>query len=419
MKKLFSAFVITLGLMTTSQTLWAQGFGYNVEKGCITAFNDPDGECLSNTVVSAMPFLRIAPDARGGAMGDVGIAITPNANSMHYNASGLVFAEEETSLAVTYTPWLRDLNLNDIYLAYLTGYRRIDELQTIGASLKFFSLGEISFTDNNGVSTGTGEPRELEFAVAYARKLGDKLSAGLTGKYIYSNLASGQMAGGLDINSANAFAADVSLSYRSKGKFSGYDSEFSMGLALTNIGSKISYTNQAVKDFLPANFGLGSALRLDLDEFNSLQFGLDINKLMVPTPVAQKLSDGSINPEYDKDGNKVADFREKSLFSGMFGSFGDAQGGFSEELQEFAFSFGMEYWYDKQFAVRTGYYYENANKGNRQFFTLGLGLKYNVFGIDLSYLVPTSSQRNPLDNTLRFGLMFDFASYRAQNSVSE
>lgn len=414
MKKLLSAIAVLLTIGFTSQSIHAQ-FGYNPDKGCITNFGE--SECISNTVISAMPFLRIAPDARGGAMGDLGVALTPTANSMHYNASNLMFAEEETSIAVTYTPWLRDLNLNDIYLAYLTGYRKIDELQTVGFGLKFFSLGEISFTDSDGVSTGTGEPRELEVSAAYARKLGDKLSAGLTAKYIYSNLASGQMAGGLGINSANAFAADVSLTYRSKGKFSGYDSEFAMGVALSNIGSKISYTNQAVKDFLPANFALGTALKLNLDDFNSLEFGLDINKLMVPTPIAQKLSDGSENPEYDTDGNGVADFREKSLFSGMFGSFGDAQGGFSEELQEFAFSFGAEYWYDQQFAVRAGYYYENANKGDRQFLTLGLGLKYNVFGIDLSYLVPTSNQRNPLDNTLRFGLLFDFAAYNAQNSV--
>jgi len=416
MKKLIFTCVATLSLSIMAFQSSAQ-FGFNPDVGCITNFNDD--ECISNAVISAMPFLRIAPDARGGSMGDLGIALSPNSNAMHYNASNLVFAEEETALSVTYTPWLRELNLNDIYLAYLSGYKKIDDLQTVGFGLRFFSLGEISFTDNDGVSTGSGKPREFEISGAYARKLSDKLSAGLTLKYVYSNLASGQMAGGLDINSANAFAADLSLTYRSKGTTGGYKSEFAMGLALTNLGNKVSYTNQAIKDFLPANFGLGSALKLELDEFNTVEFGLDINKLMVPTPVARLLSNGDVNPEYSTDGDDLADFRQKSLFSGLFGSFTDAQGGFSEELKEFSYSFGAEYWYDNQFAVRAGYYYEHATKGDRKFLTLGLGLKYNVFGIDLSYLVPTSNQRNPLDNTLRFGLTFDFASYSAQNAIDE
>lgn len=424
MKKLLFTCAVFMAL--SANYISAQRIVFNTEQGCFT--NEGEGDCVSNTVISAMPFLRIAPDARGGAMGDLGVAMTPTANSMHYNASSLVFAEEETSLAVTYTPWLRELNLNDIYLAYLSGYKKIDEFQTVGFGLRFFSLGEINFTDNDGRPTGNGKPREFELSAAYARKLGDKLSAGLTAKYVYSNLASGQMAGGLEINSANAFAADFSLSYRSKGKTGGYDSEFSMGLALTNIGSKVSYTNQAVKDFLPTNFALGTALKLELDEFNTIEFGLDINKLMVPTAVARQIQevgpDGELlpateNPEYDTNNNDIADFREKSLFSGMFGSFSDAQGGFSEELKEFAYSLGAEYWYDKQFAVRAGYYYENPTKGDRQFLTLGIGLKYNVFGIDLSYLVPTSNQRNPLDNTLRFGLSFDFASYQEQQNVDE
>jgi len=423
MKKLIFTCVTTLSLGLLSFQSSAQSFVFNSDEGCITNVGDTD--CISNAVISAMPFLRIAPDARGGAMGDVGIALSPNSNAMHYNASNLVYAEEETAMSVTYTPWLRELNLNDIYLAYLSGYKKIDDLQTVGFGLRYFSLGEISFTDNDGVSTGSGRPREFEISGAYARKLSDKLAAGLTAKYIYSNLASGQMAGGLDINSANAFAADFSLTYRSKGKTGGYNSEFAMGLALTNIGTKVSYTNQAIKDFLPSNLGLGSSLKLELDDFNTVEFALDVNKLMVPTPVARFIDDNDPttpplpNPEYSQDGDDIADFRQKSLFSGLFGSFSDAQGGLGEELREFAYSFGVEYWYDKQFAVRAGYYYENEDKGDRKFLTVGLGLKYNVFGIDLSYLVPTSNQRNPLDNTLRFGLVFDFASYSEQNALVE
>jgi len=269
MKKLIFSCAVVVALFSNPQFMYGQ-FGFNSDVGCITNIGESD--CISNAVISAMPFLRIAPDARGGSMGDLGIALSPNSNAMHYNASNLVWTEEETAISVTYTPWLRELNLNDIYLAYLTGYKKIDGLQTVGFGLRFFSLGEISFTDNDGVSTGSGKPREFELSGAYARKLSDKLSAGLTAKYVYSNLASGQMAGGLDITSANAFAADFSLTYRSKGKTGGYKSEFAMGLALTNIGSKVSYTNQAVKDFLPANFGLGSALKLELDEFNTVEF---------------------------------------------------------------------------------------------------------------------------------------------------
>jgi Type IX secretion system protein PorV len=388
---------------------------FNPVKGCVVDNND---ECISNTLLTAVPFLRITPDARAGAMGDAGLALTPDANAMHFNASNLVFAEDQSGFSFTYTPWLRNLNLDDIFLLYVSGFYKLDENQAIGGGIRFFSLGDIDFTDNQGGSLGTGRPREGEFTLAYARKLGDKLSASLSGKYIFSNLASGLQVNGVDINTASAFAADFGLNYRTKTNLGGYKGEWSYGLALTNIGSKVSYTrDNLVKDFIPANFGLGTALKLDLDQYNSLTFALDFNKLMVPTPIALKIinPDGttSDNAEYDKDGNGTADYREKSLFSGMLGSFGDAQGGIGEELKEVSISFGAEYWYDKQFAFRGGYYYESSEKGNRRFFTVGAGIKYNVFGINLSYLIPTSVIPNPLDNTLRFSLLFDFSVFQA------
>ncbi|KXK38923.1 MAG: hypothetical protein UZ09_BCD002001197 [Bacteroidetes bacterium OLB9] len=396
---------------------FAQAQIFDPNKGCVI---DNNGNCVSNTLLTAMPFLRITPDARSGAMGDVGIALDPTSNAMHFNASNLVFSPDQSGFSLTYTPWLTNLNLDDIFLLYLSGFYKIDENSAVGGGVRYFSLGDIDFTDNAGGSLGTGRPREAEFSLAYTRKLGDNFSASLTGKYAFSNLASGQIVNGVDINTAKTFAADLGINYRKKANLGGYKSEWSFGVALTNIGSKVSYTrDNLVKDFIPANFGLGTALRMDFDQHNSLTFALDLNKLMVPTPIASSISDGQggfiTNPEWDKDGNDVADYREKSLFSGILGSFGDAQGGFREEMKEVAISFGAEYWYDKQFAFRGGYYWESAEKGNRRYFTVGAGIKYNVFGIDLSYLIPTSVIPNPLDNTLRFSLLFDFSVFQSDN----
>lgn len=389
---------------------------FNPKTGCVI---DNNGNCVSNTLLTAMPFLRITPDARSGAMGDMGVALSPNSNSMHFNASNLVFSQQESGFSITYTPWLTNLNLDDIFLLYTSGYYKIDKNSAIGGSIRYFSLGDIDFTDAQGGSLGTGRPREGEFALAYARKLGDNFSASLTGKYIFSNLASGQQVSGIDINTAKAFAADLGVNYRTKSNLWGYKGEFSLGAAITNIGSKVSYTrDNIVKDFIPANLGVGTAIRLDFDQHNSLTFGVDLNKLLVPTPIASTILDANgnelKNPEWDKNENKIADYREKSLFSGILGSFTDAQGGFREEIKEIAVSTGLEYWYDNQFAFRTGYYWESAEKGNRQYFTVGAGIKYNVFGIDLSYLVPTSVIPNPLDNTLRFSLLFDFSVFKSE-----
>lgn len=408
-QKLLPVLVLIFSPLVSSAQFW------DPIKNCVV---DNNGVCVSNTLLTALPFLRITPDARGGAMGDVGVALSPDANSLHFNPASMAFVKDNGAASLTYTPWLRNLNLDDIFLLYLSGYKKLDDFQTISAAVRYFSLGDIDFTDAQGGSLGTGRPREAEFAVSYARKLGDNFSAGLTGKYAFSNLATGFQVNGQDISTANAFAVDFGLNYRTKTNMGGYKGEWSFGLALTNIGSKVSYIrDNIVKDFIPANFGLGTALTLDFDQYNSLTMALDINKLMVPTPIAQLMVDESgnlvDNPEYDKDNNGIPDYRERSLFSGVFGSFSDAQGGFSEELKELAFGLGLEYWYDKQFAFRTGYYYESSEKGNRRFFTVGAGIKYNIFGINLSYLVPTSIIPNPLDNTLRFSLLFDFSLFKA------
>ena len=362
----------------------------------------PTGEKCANAVTSAVPFLRIIADARGGAMGDAGIATSADPNAMHYNQSKLAFVDQNVALSATYTPWMRALGLQDVYLAYLTGYYQIDELQTIGGGLRYFSLGDIQFTDINGMSLGQGNPNEFDISVAYARKLSDKFSAAIGGKFIYSNLASGQRVEGTEIKAGTAGAADLSMTYKTPVKFN--DSEFTLGAAITNIGSKITYTQSINREFIPTNLGLGLGWKFNLDEFNTLTITSDFNKLLVPTPV----------PGDDDPADNVPDYKQVSPISGIFKSFGDAPGGFAEEIKEITTSIGAEYWYDQQFAVRAGYFYEHYSKGNRKYFTVGLGVKYNIFGLNLSYLVPTTNQRNPLDNTLRFSLLFDFSAFEAE-----
>ena len=379
-----------------------------------------DAQCLTgdpkdcpNAIITAVPFLRIVPDARSAAMGDAGIAISADPNAMHFNASKLAFIESDHGLAASYSPWLRSLGLQDVYLAYLSGFKRIGDNQTLGASLRYFSLGDLQFTDINGNSLGQGKPNEFEVSFAYARKLSEYFSAGLTGKFIYSNLAGGQQIDNIDIVPATAGAVDITFTYQKPINIA-QKSMLRIGAAITNIGSKISYTKSEFKDFMPGNLGIGAALDMNFDDYNQLTFTMDINKLLVPTPISP---DDTIN--YDANNNNYPDFREKPLFEGIFESFSDAPGGFSEEMREISFSWGAEYWYNKQFAFRAGYYYEHPTKGNRQFLTAGLGLRYNVFGLNVSYLVPTSNQRSPLDNTLRFTVIFDFNKATGDSSPTD
>ncbi|MCE2768626.1 MAG: type IX secretion system outer membrane channel protein PorV [Saprospiraceae bacterium] len=402
MKHFFQLGGVILGLTLSSiQLVNAQC--YQGEDG---RYYNLDGTPCTNTVVSAVPFLRIISDARSGAMGDAGIAVSADPNAMHFNASKLVFSDQSLGLAATYTPWLRSIGLNDVYLAYLTGFKKINDLQTVGFGLRYFSLGSIQFTDPNGTPLNTGRPNEFELSGAYARKLSEKLSAAVTGKFIYSNLAAGNIVNGEVIEPGIAGAADFSMTYKTPIKVSKGESDLTIGLAITNIGSKITYTNSLFRDFLPANFGLGGAWTFNFDTHNSLTFTTDINKMLVPTPCQ------GLDCDQDRDGR--ADYKDVSPVSAIFSSWADAPEGLSEEIKEFTYSIGTEYWYDKQFAVRAGYFSEHRQKGNRKFFTVGLGLKYNLFGLNFSYLVPTTSRRNPLDNTLRFSMLFNFNGNTAE-----
>ena len=335
------------------------------------------------------------------------MATPPDANSAFWNLAKTPFNTNKGGIAVTYTPWLKDLGLNDVYLAALTGYYKVSDDEAISASLRYFNLGNIQFTDAFGNELNQYRPREFSLDAGYSRKLSEKLSLGVALRYINSNLASGTFGNGQVYKPANAVAGDISLFHT---KTSADGSGFNYGVAITNLGSKISYTNDATqKDYIPANLGLGVAYTKAFDENSKVTFAFDINKLLVPTP-PQFSTD---NPGADataEDSLRLFNYRNQGVVSSWFKSFGDAPGGFSEELKEIQASLGAEFWYQNQFAFRAGYFYENALKGNRQYFTLGAGLKYNTFGLNFSYLLPSGNgvNRNPLSNTLRFTLVFDF-----------
>lgn len=357
-----------------------------------------------NVVTTAVPFLRISPDARSGGMGDVGIATIPDASSIFWNLSKVPFAKDQSALVLTYTPWLKGLDLNDVYLVSAAGYHQIDDMQAISGSVRYFSLGNIQFTDNRGNDLQTYRPREFAVDAGYSRKLSDRLGLGISLRYINSNLASGQSASGSTYKTGTAVAGDLSLF--SDGSEGGTVSGFNWGVAISNLGSKISYTNDAQeKDFIPANLGLGAAYVNVVDETSKITFGLDVNKLLVPTPPAIGDSAGLVN------------YHNKGVVGSWFSSFGDAPGGFSEELKEFQISVGGEYTYNDQFSLRLGYFYENPTKGDRQYFTVGAGLNYNVFGLNFSYLIPSGNgvNRNPLSNTLRFSILFNLGSQNSEN----
>ena len=350
-----------------------------------------------NVVSTSVPFLRISPDARAGGMGDLSVATSPDAASSYFNLGKVPFNELQAGVNVTYTPWLKSL-VNDVYLASVAGFYKLDELQAVSGSLRYFSLGSIQFTNDRGQDLGSRNPRELGVQFGYSRRLSDAVGFGLGLKYINSNLASGTF-NGATYKPGSAVAADLGL------YFNGLDEAgdgWAFGAAITNLGTKIGYTDNAEqKDFIPANLGLGTTYTKVIDESNSISFGVDVNKLLVPTPPPTNASPA----EFDA-------YRQKSVVSSWMSSFGDAPDGFSEELKEFQISAGAEYWYNNQFALRAGYFHEHATKGNRRFFTAGAGLKYNVFGLNFSYLVPTGSgvNQNPLANTLRFSLVFDLTS---------
>ncbi len=370
-----------------------------------------------NVIESAVPFLTIAPDSRSGAMGDVGVATSPDIASQHWNLAKYPFIEGDGGLSFSYTPWLRNL-INDINLAYLVGYKRLGDNQVISASLRYFSLGNIVFTDRFGGFIKDVNPNELAVDVGYSRLFSDNFSGGIAFRFIRSDLTGGSFSSEtIEAKPGVSVAADLGFFYTNEVRLGDYDGQLSFGTNFSNMGRKISYSENQDASFIPINWRLGSSLLLEIDSYNSITFALDFNKLLVPTsPIYYNDSlDADLNPviQYGKD-------PDVSVPVGMFRSFYDAPGVeledgsrsvFREELNEINIAAGLEYWYREQFAIRTGYYYEHITKGNRKFFTVGVGLRLNIFEIDFSYLIPTQ-QNNPLANTIRFTLGFDFDDLR-------
>jgi len=376
------------------------------------------GQESQNTITTAVPFLMIGPDARSGGMGELGAATTPDANSMHWNPAKYPFINKKMGFAVSYSPWLRKL-VNDINLAYLAGYYKIDDKSAVSATLRFFSLGDITFTDIQGQIIGNYRPSEFSIDGNYSRKFSPKLSGAVSLRFIYSNLTQGQFVQGTATKPGTSIATDVAIFHTNELNINGLESaRLDWGINISNIGAKISYSNDDLtKDFIPTNLRIGPSFHIDIDDYNSFTFQFDLNKLLVPTPPIYMMNSAGTGDSTDATGNKII-LKGKdpnvSVVQGMIQSFYDAPGGLSEELKEIIWVVGVEYWYDKQFAVRAGYFHESSMKGNRKFFTLGAGLRYNIFGLDFSYLIPTE-QQNPLQNTLRFTLTFNFEGFKKQS----
>lgn len=362
-----------------------------------------DGKSQFNPVTTGVNSLGIAPDSRGGAMGDVGAATEPDVNSQYWNPAKYPFTISRAGIAISYTPWLRKL-VNDIDLAYVAGYMRLGDYQAISASLRYFSLGEVPMTDGSGNNQGSIKPYEMAVDVAYSRMLSQKFSAAVALRYIYSDLA---YKVDEDVSAGSAFAADIALYYNNYIMMGQRECLLAFGLNLSNIGSKISYDSGNTSAFLPTNFRLGGSLLIPINEYNTFSINADINKLMVPTVPKQ----GDDEDDVDYQDRLQAEYFDQSPIKGIFSSWSDAPGGFKEELQEIQFSAGFEYMYNNQFAVRAGYHHENVNKGNRKYFTLGAGFRMSVFSLDAAYLISTA-QSNPLDQTLRFSLAFDMDGIR-------
>lgn len=355
----------------------------------VQAQGGTSGQAGTKTITTAVPFLQIGPDSRHGGMGEAGVAVTDDANATHWNPSALAFIDKRMGFAMSYSPWLRALSIPDINLMYLSGYYNTGA-GVVGASLRYFSLGQIDFTDGLGQPIGSAKPNEFALDVAYALKVSEVLSAAVSLRYFHSELASnGNLTEGRPVNSV---AGDISFLYKKEFKLRGATDipvQFTSGINISNIGPKVSYTAAtAEKDFIPTNLRVGYAFKFYMDDYNSITIAHDINKLLVPSAGGRS---------------------DEPYLSGVFGSFGDAPGGFSEELSELNTQVGMEYWYRDLFSLRLGFFYEAPEKGNRKFVTLGAGIKYNVFGLHFSYLAPLA-QNHPLQNTLRFTLSYDFDS---------
>lgn len=349
----------------------------------------------TRTINTAVPFLILTPDSRSGGLGNAGVAISPDANSIHWNNAKLAFIETDYGFSLSYTPWLAEL-INDMSLSYLSGYYKISDEQAVAMSLRYFNLGEIQLTNVTGEPLNTIRPKEYALDGTYSRKLSENLGIGVTARFIYSDIS--EDIGNVDASPGTSVAADIGIYYNTNPGFVGNLSNLAFGAHITNIGRKLGYNDTENRDFLPTNLRLGTAYTTHLDPYNKITLALDFNKLLVPT-----LPDAT---------------GETSMLSGIFKSFTDAPDGFSEEVKEIAASAGVEYWYNNLFAARVGYSYEHPDKGSWKYFTVGLGFRYQVFGVDFAYLVPTGED-NPLGETLRFSLLFNFEKASSPGTINQ
>lgn len=351
-----------------------------------------------NPITTAAPFLLIAPDARAGGMGDVGVATSPDAYSQHWNASKFAFMESQFMVGIVYTPWLRELT-NDVFLGGFSFANKIDDRSAWAASLKYFNLGQIDLTDINGTPEGTEKLNEFSVDGSYALKLSETYSMGVTLRYIRSDL--GIESANSTINPVNTFAVDVSGYYESREqRYGNINGIWRGGYNVSNIGPKVSYSNDGQENYIPTNLKLGGGFDFILDRSNNVSINLEFNKLLVPTPSVSQSENGG--PPYMQE--------DVNFFNGIFKSFNDAPGGFSEELKEVTWGLGAEYMYEDAFALRAGYFNESDLKGSRKYFTVGTGFKFKSSKLDISYLFNASEIKNPLENTLRFSLSFDLGN---------
>ena len=385
-----------------------------------------DNDLQLNTITTSLPFLAITPDSRAGGMGDAGTALSANSTSIYWNTSLLSFAEQKSEVSLSYTPWLRQLT-NDIHLSYLAGYKQINKIHSIGGALRFFSLGEITFTDINGDVLRDDKPSEFELVGAYAFRLAERFSIGVNGKFAYSNLTGGLTVAGVNTKPGIVGAADLSFGYFNDDAHIGKtDGTYTFGLTINNVGNRVSYSELSRRDFIPMNLKIGNSFLAEFDEYNKVTFSLDLQRLLVPTPAIYKLIDGNYQMLAGMNG-------DVGIITSMMQSFYDAPGVLAEdengdyiqnqdgtyqivegtrlkeELAEINIAAGAEWWYSDVLALRGGVFYENKNKGNRQFLNLGASLKYNMFAIDFSYLASLNGRQSPLANTLRFTLRLNLA----------
>ena len=394
-----------------------------------------------NPITTAAPFLTITPDGRGGAMGDVGVTSSPDVYSQYYNPAKYVFSESNSGIGISYTPWLSEL-VSDIFVGYVSGYYKISDRSSVSGSLRYFGLGEIQMTDDQGNPTGIINPNEFSFDIAYALKLDDRFSMAVGLRYIQSNIASaGGFNGGGDVGPGRSVGVDIAGYYTGKTKrYESFDGTLTAGWNISNIGPKMSYNQDTQDDyFLPTNMRLGVGYNFKFDEYNEVNFMVDANKLLVVTPAYYKVKDdpsqgigagkdnnvgvieGMFQSFYDAPGYRITDDSDPSGYkTNTDGTFEIESGSvFKEEMSEITWGFGAEYVYDKTFALRGGYFHESEFKGSRQYATLGFGFNYNSIGLDFSYLMNMSDVKSPLENTLRFSLSLDLDSFDLLGDIEE